>query len=91
MVAITSVVGFNQGIKSVVFGISASITAIILYDSIGVRRTTGEQTDAILELSEDRNKHFKTKIHVSRGHDYLEVVVGCIVGFVVGYVLNNII
>lgn len=91
MVAITSVIGFNQGIKSVIFGVSASITAIVLYDSIGVRRTTGEQTDAILELSENNSKHLKTTIHISRGHNYLEVVVGCIVGFVVGYILNSII
>jgi hypothetical protein len=91
MVAITSVVGFNQGIKSVIFGVSVSITAIILYDSIGVRRTTGDQTEAIMELSKDRSKHLKTKIHASKGHDYLEVAVGCIVGFVVGYLLNYII
>lgn len=91
MVAITTVVGLDQGIKSVAFGILFSVTAIILYDSVGVRRTTGEQIVAIQELAEHDNKRLKTVIHVARGHSYPEVSAGCFVGLIVGLVLNALI
>jgi uncharacterized protein len=82
MVALTTLIGLEQGIKSVVFAISFSVTAIIVYDSFGVRRTVGEQCDAIDNLC-DKNVT-KPKIHISKGHTPAEVMFGCITGFTVG-------
>jgi len=87
MVSIATVVGISQGIKSAIFAIVASVTAIVIYDSLGVRRTTGDQTEAILELSK-YNRPTKVIIHNSRGHNIAEVIVGCLVGLLVGLVLQ---
>ena len=84
MTALTTVIGINISVTSVAFGIAASLTAIIVYDAIGVRRTTGQQTDAIAELAKATNHKLKTTIVISRGHSVAEVTVGCIVGVLVG-------
>jgi hypothetical protein len=90
MVSLATVVGVNQGIKSVIFAVVASLTAVIVYDSAGVRRTTGEQTDAILELEKVSGHSLKSKIHDSKGHSVTEVVAGVFVGLAVGFVVNFI-
>lgn len=85
MSSLTAAVGVSEGINSVAFAISVAVTAIIMYDAIGVRRTTGEQTIAIRALA------IKTKIemkdlHDARGHSFVEVVAGMCVGIVAGVV-----
>jgi len=62
MVSICTVVALAIGLKSVEFGIVSAVTAIILYDSLGVRKTTGDQTKAIDELAKHNQKVLKTKI-----------------------------
>lgn len=84
MVSICTVVVLANGLKSVEFGILAAITAIILYDSLGVRKTTGDQTKAIDELAKHNQKPLKTKITDSKGHNIKEVIAGILVGIVVG-------
>ena len=90
MLAILTVVGLEQGIASIYFAITLSLVAIVIYDSLGVRRTTGEQTVAINELAGDVKKPLRTVIHDAKGHSYREVVVGCLVGFMIGIVLYAI-
>lgn len=41
MVSLTTIVGIGQGFLSAIFALSAGVTAIVIYDSLGVRRTTG--------------------------------------------------
>jgi len=88
MVALTTVVGINYGIKSVTFAVVAAVTAIILYDSFGVRQTTGNQTKAIFELAERSKIRLRSKIHISEGHTVMEVFSGCLLGILVGVILN---
>jgi len=88
MVSITTVIGINYSIKSAIFGISAAITAIILYDAIGVRRATGEQTQAINELAKHDKKRLQTNIHNAKGHSFIEVMLGSLIGVLVGFGLN---
>jgi hypothetical protein len=90
MLAIMTVVGINQGLKSVAFGIILCMSAVVIYDSLGVRRTTGEQTDAVKELAGRTRKPLRTVIHNARGHNYLEVLAGGLVGLLVGLLLNAI-
>jgi len=86
MVSICTVVLLVLGLTSVEFGVVAAITAIILYDSLGVRKTTGDQTKAIDELAKHNHKTLMTKITDSKGHDLKEVIAGIITGIVVGTV-----
>jgi hypothetical protein len=89
MVALTTVIGLNYGLASVQFGIVFSVTGIIIYDALGVRRTTGQQTLAIRKLA----KETKTKVNIldnAKGHTLPEVSVGALIGLSVGILLYSI-
>lgn len=88
MVAICTVIGINVGVTSVEFAIVSAITAIIIYDAVGVRKTTGEQTSAIKELAKHNDKKLVTYISNAKGHSLSEVFVGSLVGFIVGLLTN---
>jgi uncharacterized protein len=91
MVALATVIGEKQGYISVSFAIVAAIAGIIIYDAMGVRRTTGQQTEAINELAKQAKYTLKTEVTVSRGHTPAEVTVGAIVGIIVGLSLLAIV
>lgn len=89
MVALTTVIGLNLGISDVIFGVCFAVTGVIIYDALGVRRTTGQQTVAIKKLALSS----KTKINTldnAKGHTLPEVAVGALVGVGVGIVLYNL-
>jgi acid phosphatase family membrane protein YuiD len=90
MMALTTVIGLSLGISNVAFGISASLTAIIVYDAMGVRRTTGQQTVAILELAKSTKHQLKTEITIARGHTPIEAFMGCLVGIIVGFAIYSV-
>ncbi len=88
IVALTTVIGLEADITSVAFGIAATVSGIVVYDALGVRRTTGQQTEAIRTLA----KASKTKLGTidnAKGHTVPEVVVGGLVGILVGVLLYN--
>jgi len=90
MVALTTVIGVNQGFASALFALSASITGIILYDAMGVRRSAGQLVEAVQELSKKTNKKISVEIVNSKGHDPVEVFAGFLVGVIIG-VLTTVI
>jgi acid phosphatase family membrane protein YuiD len=82
-VALMTIIGLKDGVDSAVFGIITLFTAIILYDAVMVRRSTGEQGSAIQALISE----LKSKINIPRaakGHEPLEVAVGALIGLIVG-------
>lgn len=84
VVSLATIIGFREGFTSTLFAIIAAVSAVIMYDAIGVRRSSGEQAAAIEELSRSAKIPLKTTIHVSRGHTPLEVIGGIAVGIFVG-------
>ena len=89
MVALTTVVGLNNGIASVSFGIAFALTCVIIYDSVGVRYTTGQQTIAINKLAKASNIKISA-LGSARGHTIPEAIVGSLVGALVGFAVYNI-
>lgn len=88
IVALTTVIGLEADITSVAFGIAATVSGIVVYDALGVRRTTGQQTEAIQALA----KTTKTKLGTidnAKGHTVPEVLGGGAVGILVGVLLYN--
>lgn len=82
-VALATIIGFRTGVGSAIFAIAALFAAIVMYDAVMVRRSSGEQGAAIRELIREH----KSKIRLPRaakGHEPLEVAVGATLGFVVG-------
>lgn len=88
MVSLSTIIGINFGISHVYFAVVIALTAIIIYDSVGVRRTVGEHTEAVNELAVKADHNLKTKIHHAKGHTIIEAFVGIIVGIFSGLLLE---
>jgi len=81
----------DQGFASPLFGVSVVLAAIVMYDSFGVRRSSGEQARVLNQLVGDlhnngilRNNQDNQTLREILGHRPLEVLVGAILGVIGG-------
>lgn len=83
-----------DGPGSAIFGLSAVLAGIVMYDSLGVRRAAGEQGAALnvllasLPESRVRLSQPVAKLREVLGHHPAEVAVGFVLGAVLGVVFN---
>ena len=85
-VAVWVVVLLREGYRSAIFGLATLVVLIVCYDAVKVRRSVGEQGNAIQEIIKKTN----VKVNVPRsaqGHTPLEVIAGSILGCVIGLVV----
>lgn len=85
-VAVWMVILLKDGMDSGLFGLATLVTLIFCYDAVKVRRSSGEQGEALRALI----KESKSKIALprsARGHTPLEVLVGAILGALIGLVV----
>jgi len=85
-VALATVVALHEGVNSAVFGIAALFAAIVMYDAVMVRRSSGEQGAAIKALITEQKSNVAMP-RAAKGHEPLEVAVGALLGFVIGIVV----
>ena len=86
VVALVTVIGLRDGTGSDIFSLAALFAAIVMYDAMMVRRSSGEQGIAIQKLIKEQ----KSKVQIPRaakGHTPSEVIVGACLGFVIGVVV----
>jgi acid phosphatase family membrane protein YuiD len=87
VVALLVVVGFKDGVDSAIFGLALLFAAVVMYDAIMVRRSSGEQGTALRWLFH----HFKltpdVPFRTAKGHTPGEVLGGIVVGLIVGLVV----
>ena len=86
VVALITVIALRDGFGSGLFGLAALFAAIVMYDAMMVRRSSGEQGIAIQQLIKEQ----KSKVALPRaakGHTPLEVVVGGLLGGLIGLVV----
>jgi acid phosphatase family membrane protein YuiD len=84
--ALVVVVGLRNGFDSAIFGLAALFGAIVMYDAMMVRRSSGEQGEAIQQLIKEQ----KSKVRIPRaakGHTPVEVAVGAVLGVLIGSVV----
>jgi len=86
--SLATVALIDGGPISPLFGITGVFAAIVMYDSLGVRRSAGEQARALNHLIDDLMQAGTIKSHGKYGHlkevlghRPLEVAVGAIMGF----------
>lgn len=84
LVALTTVVGVQDGTASGLFAVAAVMTAIAAYDALMVRRSGGEQGLALRKLLEISPFKKDPLPYQALGHRPLEVAVGALIGVVVG-------
>lgn len=83
VVSVTTVIGVLDGVNSGLFGLAVVFTAIVLYDAVMVRRSSGEQGDSLTELIKEQKSKVRLP-RVAKGHTPLEVVVGSLIGVAIG-------
>lgn len=85
-VALLVVVAGRDGIGSGVFGLALLFVVIVMYDAVMVRRSAGEQGEAIQQLIKEQKSQVRLP-RAAKGHTPLEVLVGAIVGAAIGWVV----
>ncbi len=85
-IALLVVIGARDGVDTAIFGLAALFSAVVMYDSVMVRRSSGEQGQAILAMLLERKSTIMIP-RTAKGHTPLEVIVGAFVGAFVGYVV----
>jgi len=87
VVALLVLVGHRDGVGSGLFALAALFSAIVMYDAMMVRRSSGEQGKAIIEVIKLGKLNVKLP-RVAKGHTPIEVLAGSVVGLVVGIVVT---
>ncbi len=86
VVALATVAACKDGVDSGLFAVTALFAAVVMYDAVMVRRSSGEQGVAIQQLI----KSLKSNVRLPRaakGHTPLEVLVGALLGVAIGLVV----
>lgn len=86
VVALAMVVALRDGTDTAVFGIAALFAAIVMYDAVMVRRSSGEQGIAIQQLIKEQKSRVALP-RAAKGHTPVEVLVGALLGAVIGWVV----
>lgn len=83
VIALLTVVGGLDGVDSAVFAVAALFAAIVMYDAVMVRRSSGEQGEAITALLREQKSAIRVP-RTAKGHTPLEVAVGALLGLIIG-------
>lgn len=86
VVALTTVIGLKDGIDGGLFALAFLFSAVVVYDAVMVRYSSGQQGDLLNRLlSEKKSKLLPIK--VAHGHTILEVIAGAVLGLTVAVVV----
>ena len=78
-------VGLNEGFDSSTFGVALVLLGVVVYDAMGVRRATGENTKILgVILKYMKIRRSETALHLALGHTPYQVAVGVLVGIICG-------
>ena len=86
VMAFVVVVALRDGLTSGLFGLSALFAAIVMYDAMMVRRSSGEQGVAIQQLIKEQKSNVALP-RAAKGHTPVEVAVGALLGCIIGVVV----
>lgn len=87
VIAVLTIIAFNDGVGSGLFGLGVVFASVVIYDAMMVRRSSGEQGASLTALIKEQ----KSKVRLPRvamGHTPAEVAVGVILGLLVGVAVH---
>ena len=90
VISLLMVIGVKDGVGSGLFGLGVLFAAIVMYDAVMVRRSSGEQGDSLTDLIKEQGSKVRLP-RVAKGHTPPEVFVGAIVGIIVGVIVALVI
>lgn len=85
-VAIWTVILLKDGVASGLFGLATFIVLVVCYDAVKVRRSSGEQGEAITQLIKESNSKVRIP-RAAKGHTPVEVIAGALFGAAIGSVV----
>lgn len=85
-VAVWMVILLKDGIQSGLSGLATLVVLVICYDAVKVRRSSGEQGEAIQQLIKEQNSKVVLP-RAAKGHTPVEVIAGSIFGAIIGLVV----
>ncbi len=95
VIALVTSIAFTQGVGTVYFAIAATFAAVVIHDSMGIRREAGKQAEVINEWSRilsdiHREGQFTPEnLKTMLGHSFSQVLGGTILGLIVGLLITN--
>lgn len=89
VVALALTVLFREGVESSVFAIAAVLAAIVVYDSLGVRRAVGDQAGLLDIVATELSVDPAISRGNVQGHTPAEVMGGLLVGATAAFVVSS--
>lgn len=86
VVSMTTIIGLKDGVTSGLFGMSVLLALVVMYDAMKVRRSSGEQGEAIISLIKEQESQIRLP-HVAKGHTPVEVFLGASLGLVISIIV----
>lgn len=78
--SLVAVTAYREGVDSTLFMIVAVVALIVMYDAVTLRRESGKHAQLI-------NRHHKTSLEESLGHNVKEVIAGVMFGTILSFIL----
>lgn len=85
-IAVWMVILLHDGAHTALFGLATLVVLIITYDAVKVRRSSGEQGEAITQLIHETKSSVKLP-RAAKGHTPVEVVAGALLGAAIGVIV----
>ena len=76
-------IGLGEGFDSALFGLTLAVWGVVIYDSMGVRRVTGENTQILRQITKQLKIGVSQKaLFLALGHTPYQVLGGFIIGII---------
>ncbi len=85
-VSVATMIGLVDGFDSGLFGLALLVATIFIYDSMMVRRSCGEQGQAVEKIIKETRSKAKLR-HIALGHKPLEVFFGSLLGLFIAIIV----
>lgn len=86
VIAMAAVIGLSEGFNSPIFALAVLLSAVVMYDSMMVRYSSGRQGELLNQLLTE-HKSKLSPLRVAHGHTVLEVSAGAILGLIIAVVV----
>lgn len=85
VVALATIIGLKNSFDSAIFALALVFAVVVVYDSVMVRRSSGEQGEALVGLIKEQKSKVKLPF-VAKGHSIKQALAGVLLGVIVAYV-----
>lgn len=93
VIALTTAVGYENGLNSALFAVCLVFSFVVMYDASGVRRSAGKQAQILNKIIENFG-HENLEVTGERlkellGHTHVEVFAGAILGIIISVLMYS--